>query len=228
MKKVLLLSLLAFMAISLYSQETAKTVITKPGINSKVPVTATSEKINLIKNLTSDAQAQLNLKANKADSISPWTYVYSKQEVADLIPFTTPVQSNTEILHNGTGSLTTIFTGSIPAGSITTTGQFDVLAIFGYSGTASKVIQVKFGSNAVIQTSPTTQLSGVYPQTIANQNSLTNQIAGNLGAGLGSSSSGFQRFTFNTAAEIPVTVAVNVPVGESATLLFLRVRAIKR
>lgn len=170
----------------------------------------------------------LNDKVSKADSISPFTYVYSKSQVDSIIPFTTPVQSNSAILHNGTGSATTIFTGSIPANSITATGQFDILAIFSFSGTASKVIQVKFGASAVIQVAPTTQISGVYPQTIANQNSLTNQVAGNLGAGLGNSSSAAQTFSLNETQAIPVTVVCNVPVGETATLLFLRVRAIKR
>lgn len=212
------------MAILGYTQ---KPVLAPSGVKVGT-VTIDATELQRIDGLTSNVQEQLNNKPNIADGVDPFVYVYSRAQADSIVPFTTPVQNNTAILHNGTGSLTTIFTGAIPANSITATGQFDILAIFAYTGTASKVIQVKLGSTAVIQTSPTTQPSGIYPQTIVNQNSLTNQIAGNLGAGWGSSSSAHQTFTFNTATEIPVTVAVNVPVGETATLLFLRVRAIKR
>lgn len=177
---------------------------------------------------TQTIKEQLDAKPNISDGVNPFTYVYSKAQVDSIIPFTTPVQSNSAILHNGTGSATTIFTGSIPANSITATGQFDILAVFSFSGTASKVIQVKFGASAVIQVAPTTQISGAYLQTIANVNSLSSQVAWNLGAGLGNSSSAAQTFTIDETQNIPVTVVCNVPVGETATLLFLRVRAIKR
>lgn len=201
-----------------------------PKINGNVALTPTGTELNTLYGIdtTKTIKEQLDAKPNISDGVNPFTYVYSKAQVDSIIPFTTPVQSNSAILHNGTGSATTIFTGSIPANSITTTGQFDILAIFSFSGTTSKVIQVKFGASAVIQVAPTTQISGAYLQTIANANSLSSQVAWNLGAGLGNSSSVAQTFTIDETQDVPVTVVCNVPVGETATLLFLRVRAIKR
>lgn len=136
--KKLILFIIGLMAIfTIQAQETAKTVLTKPGINSKTAVTVTSDKVNYLQNVTGDVQTQLNNKADKDSAITAadlanmgsdlFGDVYSKVQTIlktdSLITFQSNIKNTLRDIGNDIKAFSLGFTLNTGATSITLADQ---------------------------------------------------------------------------------------------------------
>lgn len=223
--KRLIIILFLLIGFIVGAQTTAKTKLTKPGINSNIAITTTSEKINLLSNVTSDVQTQLDNKINAVDSINPFTYIYTKAQVDSINRRVIAIMDGRTYSHTGNTTKTVIFTGTLPGGVMGANGSMYITALFAANNTAnSKNIEVQI--NGVPIGSTAVGASGQSNKAtwwLINQNSTTSQKGGPLGttgASFGSTSTAVVSTSINTDAPMTFTISYQLTVGTDTGYMY--------
>lgn len=127
--------------------------------------------------------------ARLSDARTPLTHSHTASQISDFNAAVAaavggPVRVlalNTDAAVTGTGVQveTTLFTGTIPAGTLGPNGSLDIYALFSMTSSGTtKRFKVKVGGITIGDVSATTSASGRYLFTLTNRNSLTSQIGG--------------------------------------------------
>ena len=236
MKKIIILIVAVCFTLITSAQNSVKKGLTV-GTTTTGVVNISNDELKSLSGVTSAIQTQLNARPTLAELEALSEPAYSNAQIDSLLN----VYRFTSSLHFICGSnvLTTsntnnavIYTDTIPANSIGANGTFHI-QYFGIStGTAAtKYINVKFNETEVsriqIAASNFQQQGYTY---IANNNSLTNQSAPGTGSGSSSIFAGTNiapaAYTFNTAADIIVTVTVQVTSPDTAGFGFINILGI--
>lgn len=121
----------------------------------------------------------------------------------------------------GTTTETTLATFTIPANSIGPNGSVDILTLFGYTNSANaKYLRIKINGTLIFSITPTTTASAQLLFSLANRNSAASQVANATGlTGIGSATGAEQTFTFDTTADLTVTITAQLSMtGEEIRL----------
>jgi len=141
------------------------------------------------------------------------------------------LSSNVQTLHTGTTAETTIFTGTISANLIGVNGRINCLILEKFTNNANnKIVRIKINGTTVwIYTSSAVQ-SIAKSYDLVNRNSLTAQVSGNNATNnygsFASTTNDVSTYTFNTAADLTVTVTVELTnASDSAGFEFIQFTA---
>ena len=139
---------------------------------------------------------------------------------------------NTDAAVTGTGVQveTTLFTGTIPAGTLGPNGSLDIYTLFSMTSSGgSKRFKVKVGGVTIGDVSATTSASGRYLFTLTNRNSLTSQIGGPAAqSSFGSTGSTNVTTSADFGQPVEVTITATVTAAtDTITLNSCRVTAYK-
>jgi hypothetical protein len=134
--------------------------------------------------------------------------------------------SNVPLSHTGSTVETTVYTGTIPGGSIGLNGSLWFKLLLGGTNSANnKTVRVKINDTMILTYSFTSAIGSVkYQGELYNRNSLTAQVGmptntSNAGGLLSTSSGVPVVFNFNTAADMAVTITVALAVGTESTTI---------
>jgi hypothetical protein len=207
MKKLLFLMMLLLSSVA-FSQTGSGVLVDKklknPAINSNVPITTTSEKINMIGTLTSNAQDQLNAKPNIIDGVNPYTYVPRVYT------------SNVQHLHTGNTSATVVWTQTIPAGTVGPNGKIEVDCLWSCNNSVgTKTCAIKLGSSTLISTALAAHLAASYWAALRCRNSLTSQVSYSNGvlAQQGATVAALQNYTLDFNNDVVLTAVITLQTG---------------
>lgn len=193
-------------------------------LNSGVPDTLTKIKTDSV------ARASLSLvKTPNLTSYDPVTGVLSIDTSSTTNSHASKVilVNNTKLTNTLNALENTVFTGTIPGGSIGVNGSFHISALWSTTNNGNaKTVRIKFNGTTVMTYSLTTLSVSVSTYTIIrNRNSLTAQVSGPNNAGGNatfnlSSGTAPSVTAFNTAANITVTVTIQDASDASALEAF--------
>lgn len=121
--------------------------------------------------------------------------------------------SNEKISNTGSNTLNTVYTGTITGNSIGVNGSFyiNILASAGANNGNAKTVYVAFNGVNIGSFLMTSALSGQRMFTISNRNSLTSQVSfpvATTTTSFTNTTTAPATYTFNTAADITVTVKI--------------------
>jgi hypothetical protein len=157
--------------------------------------------------LTADSTQALGVK---------WTALGLKQIIA----------SNIKISNTGNTTENIVYTGTIPANSIGVNGFFQIRMLTSAlaNNANAKTFRIKFNGTTIATSSAlASNLSARLIVELFNRNSLSSQIGGAAAALIStnytSSTVAFSNFTFNTAADITLTVTILNAVGTDTSSL---------
>lgn len=108
----------------------------------------------------------------------------------------------------GTTTQTTLASWNIAGNSLGPNGSADILAKFGYTNSGNaKYLRIKINGTLVLSLTPTTTASGQFFFSIANRGATNSQVANATGlTGFGSATGSEQTFSFDTTADMTVTI----------------------
>lgn len=168
--------------------------------------------------ITYDAKGLVTAGADLAEADIPALSISKTtnlQSTLDMMVRNVSV-NNTQLSHTGNTTETTVFTDTIPASSIGPNGTFMFTFLSSSNNSAgTKTIRVKFNGTSIYSYSPTTSIAQRSQGQISNRNSMSSQVAGPIavtGFGVGSANA-IQTFAINTAADIIVTVTIQLSNG---------------
>jgi hypothetical protein len=195
----------------------------KPSQMSAATVAAMKTKLGVM------TQTEADLRYPLISDGDP-TPIYTQAE-ANAIFSRRVLSSNVQTLHTGTTAETTIYTGTIPENSIGVNGSFNCVILLKFTNNANtKTVRIKFNDTTVwwYQGSSTMTLAKSYD--LNNRNSLTTQVSGNNATSnygsFGGSSADVSTYTFNTSADIIITITVELATGtDSCGFEFFRIIA---
>lgn len=135
------------------------------------------------------------------------------------------VVSNVQLNNTGNTNENTVLTATIPANSIGTNGSFHITMLIGQTNNANvKTVRVKFNGTIIAQGSTVSCACYQTYSIIRNRNSLSSQVSMyGPSAASGSFASGTSGtipvYSFNTAADITVTVTIQNATGTDTVSL---------
>lgn len=124
------------------------------------------------------------------------------------------VSLNTKTDNTGSTTENTVFTGTIPGGSIGVNGSFHIISLTSYTNNANtKTYKVKFNGTIVSQWTSTTNVSIRIYSIVWNRNSLSAQVSAGVASGANATfnantATAPTTFTFDTSADITVTITI--------------------
>lgn len=128
---------------------------------------------------------------------------------------------NTQKSHTGDTSQTTVYTFTVPGGTLGANGALKIDSLWSCDNNANvKTVRVKFGTATMKQQALTSKTSGFFTCTIFNRNDEASQIMINgLVAAYGTTTSAMATPTIDTSDDVDVTFTVeNASAGDTTSL----------
>lgn len=151
--------------------------------------------------------------------------------ITGKFPVYNVVTSNVANAHTGNTTETTVFTGTIPAGSIGVNGAFHIIMLIGCTNNANaKTVRLKFNGTTIATSDMASNAFRKNYITIHNRNSASVQVSGahdsQAQLGTGTSSLARATYAFDTASAITVTATIQLGnAADTVTLEALQIVA---